>query len=62
LPVRSTIISIFGATFLSIEQIASPIGRHRNQRLTLIGLGLNRIGRVVEHADTPEIRGMIIRI
>jgi large subunit ribosomal protein L30 len=49
-------------TFLAIEQIASPIRRHRSQRLTLIGLGLNRIGRVVERADTPEIRGMIAKV
>jgi large subunit ribosomal protein L30 len=49
-------------TFLAIEQIASPIRRHRKQRLTLIGLGLNRIGRVVERSDTPEIRGMIAKV
>jgi large subunit ribosomal protein L30 len=49
-------------TFLAIEQIASPIRRHHKQRLTLIGLGLNRIGRVVERSDTPEIRGMIAKV
>jgi len=49
-------------TFLAIEQIASPIRGHRKQRLTLIGLGLNRIGRVVERSDTPEIRGMIAKV
>ncbi len=48
--------------FLAIEQIASPIRRHRKQRLTLLGLGLNRIGRVVERSDTPEIRGMIAKV
>jgi len=47
---------------LSIEQIASPIRRHRRQRANLIGLGLNRIGKVVERADTPETRGMIKKV
>ena len=49
-------------TYLAIEQIASPIRRHHRQRETLIGLGLNRIGRVVERSDTPEIRGMIAKV
>jgi large subunit ribosomal protein L30 len=49
-------------TYLAIEQIASPIRRHHRQRETLIGLGLNRIGRVVERLDTPEIRGMIAKV
>jgi ribosomal protein L30 len=49
-------------TYLAIEQIASPIRRHHRQRETLIGLGLNRIGRVIERADTPEIRGMIAKV
>lgn len=49
-------------TYLAIEQIASPIRRHRSQRETLIGLGLNHIGRIVERLDTPEIRGMIAKV
>jgi large subunit ribosomal protein L30 len=49
-------------TYLAIEQIASPIRRHHGQRETLSGLGLNRIGRVVERADTPEIRGMLAKV
>lgn len=49
-------------TYLAIEQIASPIRRHHSQRETLIGLGLNHIGRVVERLDTPEIRGMIAKV
>ena len=49
-------------TFLAVEQIGSPIGRHHKQRATLIGLGLNRIGRVVEVRDSPETRGMIAKV
>ena len=35
-------------TRIKVEQIGSPIRRQHSQRETLIGLGLNRIGRVVE--------------
>ena len=44
---------------IKIEQTGSPIRRHHSQRETLIGLGLNRIGRVVDLPDTPATRGMI---
>ena len=47
---------------ITIEQIGSPIRRHLSQRRTLIGLGLNRIGRVAELPDTPQIRGMLAKV
>jgi large subunit ribosomal protein L30 len=47
---------------LEIEQIGSPIRRHHSQRATLIGLGLNRIGRVANVPDTPETRGMVAKV
>src|SRR5215831_11039608 len=47
---------------LEIEQIGSPIRRHHSQRATLIGLGLNRIGRVANVPDTPETRGMLAKV
>lgn len=47
---------------LKLMQIASPIRRHRSQRAILIGLGLNRIGRVSELPDTRETRGMIEKV
>jgi large subunit ribosomal protein L30 len=47
---------------IKIEQIGSPIRRHHSQRETLIGLGLNRIGRVKEVPDTPATRGMIANV
>ena len=50
------------AKVLKIEQIGSAIRRHHIQRETLIGLGLNRIGRVVELPDTPQTRGMIAKV
>jgi large subunit ribosomal protein L30 len=47
---------------LKVEQIGSPIRRHHSQRSTLIGLKLNRIGRVAELPDTPAVRGMIQKV
>jgi large subunit ribosomal protein L30 len=47
---------------IKVEQIGSPIRRHHGQRETLIGLNLNRIGRVAELPDTPQVRGMIAKV
>jgi large subunit ribosomal protein L30 len=47
---------------IKVEQTGSPIRRHHTQRETLIGLGLNRIGRVAELPDTPQTRGMIAKV
>jgi large subunit ribosomal protein L30 len=44
---------------LKVEQIGSPIRRASEQRKTLIGLGLNKIGRVKDVPDTPATRGML---
>jgi ribosomal protein L30 len=49
-------------TVIRIEQTGSPIRRHHNQRKTLIGLGLNRIGRSALVPDTPATRGMIAKV
>jgi large subunit ribosomal protein L30 len=45
-----------------IKQTGSPIRRKSDQRATLIGLGLNRIGRQVTLKDTPQVRGMIAKV
>jgi large subunit ribosomal protein L30 len=47
---------------IKIEQTGSPIRRHHSQRETLIGLGLNKIGRVRQVPDTPATRGMIAKV
>ena len=44
---------------VTIEQIASPQRRPKSQQQTLIGLGLNKIGRRRTLEDTPAVRGMI---
>ena len=50
------------AKTVTVEQIKSPIGRPADQRSTLIGLKLNKIGRTAELPDTPEVRGMIAKV
>ncbi len=45
-----------------VTQKKSPIGRKSYQRKTLIGLGLNKIGRSKKLDDTPSIRGMIYKV
>jgi large subunit ribosomal protein L30 len=50
------------AKTIRIKQIGSPIRRRFDQRQTLIGLGLNRIDRVVEVPDTAATRGMIAKV
>ncbi|HET9175802.1 MAG TPA: 50S ribosomal protein L30 [Pseudolabrys sp.] len=49
-------------TTIKVEQVGSPQRRYRIQRATLIGLGLNKIGRVRDLPDTPAIRGMIRKV
>jgi large subunit ribosomal protein L30 len=50
------------ANKIKLEQIGSPQRRHHTQRETLIGLGLNKIGRVRDLPDTPMTRGMIAKV
>ena len=47
---------------IKVRQTASPIRRKKDQRATLVGLGLNRIGRTSELPDTPAVRGMIAKV
>jgi large subunit ribosomal protein L30 len=47
---------------ITIEQIGSPIRRQHEQRETLVGLRLNRIGRRSTLVDTPSTRGMISKV
>ena len=47
---------------LVVTQKKSPIGRQSGQKRTLIGLGLNKIGRSKVLNDTPSIRGMINKV
>jgi large subunit ribosomal protein L30 len=45
-----------------VTQMGSPIGRTKDQRATLIGLGLNKLHRSRALVETPAIRGMIDKV
>jgi large subunit ribosomal protein L30 len=47
---------------IRVTQIGSPIGRPKDQRQTLVGLGLNKMHRTRELEDTPSVRGMINKV
>ena len=51
-----------GGKTITVEQIRSAIRRPKSQGQTLIGLGLNKIGRRRTREDTPAVRGMIDKI
>lgn len=51
-----------GKKTVRVTQTGSPIGRPRDQRATLVGLGLNKMHRTSELEDTPSVRGMIDKV
>jgi large subunit ribosomal protein L30 len=51
-----------GKKTLKVTQIRSANRRTKDQEATLIGLGLNKIGRSRELEDTPSVRGMIEKV
>jgi large subunit ribosomal protein L30 len=47
---------------IKVTQTGSPIRREKDQRATLIGLGLNKMHKTRELTDSPEVRGMIRKV
>ena len=47
---------------LRITQVKSKIGYKPKAKATLAALGLRKMQHVVEHQDSPQIRGMIKNI
>ena len=47
---------------VTVQQIGSPLRRPKDQRQTLIGLGLNKMSRRRTLEDTPSVRGMIRKV
>jgi large subunit ribosomal protein L30 len=47
---------------LQVTLVKSTIGRPKKHRDVVAGLGLKKLNHSVEHADTPEVRGMIAKI
>ena len=50
------------AKTIVVKQVGSPIRRPKEQRATLVGLGLNKMHKTRELEDTPSVRGMINKI
>ncbi len=50
------------ATKLKITQVRSEIGESKRHRGTLRALGLGKIGRSVERAESPETLGMLRKV
>ena len=47
---------------IKVKQVRSGIGCPREMRETLKALGLGKMHRVSERADTKELRGMIAKM
>ncbi len=47
---------------IKVKLIKSTIGCKKDQIATVKALGLKKIRYVVEHNDTPQIRGMINKV
>ena len=47
---------------ITAEQIGSPIRRPKEQRATLVGLGLNKMHKQRTLEVTPSVRGMIAAV
>lgn len=47
---------------IRVRQVKSGIGYSKDQKATLVGLGLRRMHQVVELEDTPSVRGMVSKI
>ena len=47
---------------VKITPVRSPIGRPKDQRATLAGLGLTKLHTSTELENTPAVRGMIEKV
>lgn len=47
---------------IKIKQVRSVIGHPKRQKLTMLSLGLRKIGQTREVIDNPQMRGMIDKV
>ena len=47
---------------LKITYVRSVIGQKPDQQRTVQALGLRRLHQVVEHEDSPQLRGMVHKV
>jgi large subunit ribosomal protein L30 len=48
--------------FVRVTLLKSPIGYSERQKGTIRALGLRRMHQIVEHVDTPALRGMVSKV
>ena len=51
-----------GKSTVKIKWVVSFISCTDDMRQTIRGLGLRRLNQVVERQDTPETRGMLLKV
>jgi large subunit ribosomal protein L30 len=47
---------------IRVTLVRSPIGFTKDQKQTVLALGLRRMHQTVEHRDNPAVRGMIRKV
>jgi large subunit ribosomal protein L30 len=47
---------------LKVTYVRSVIGQKPDQERTVQALGLRRLHQVVEHEDSPQLRGMVHKV
>ena len=47
---------------IHVTLVRSPIGYTKDQKRTVLALGLHRMHQTVEHKDTPALRGMLTKV
>jgi large subunit ribosomal protein L30 len=50
------------AATITLEQVGSPVRLPKDQRATLVGLGLNKMHRKSTLKDSPAVRGMVAKV
>lgn len=50
------------SNMIKVRQVRSTAGRLKSHQACVRGLGLRRIGHIVEVQDTPSVRGMINQV
>jgi len=51
-----------GDKTVRVTLVRSPIGYTKDQKQTVLALGLRRMHQTVEHNDNPALRGMIRKV
>jgi large subunit ribosomal protein L30 len=47
---------------IRVTLVRSPIGYTKDQKRTVLALGLRRMHQTIEHKDTPALRGMLNKV